>query len=69
MFKRDESRLRDLRHRMNECPLGACALAGTSYPIDRHFVATELGFERPTANSMDSVSDRDFVLEFLFCPS
>ena len=67
MFKRDESRLRDLRHRMNECPLGACALAGTSYPIDRHFVATELGFDRPTANSMDSVSDRDFVLEFLFC--
>ena len=67
MFKRDESRLRDLRQRMNECPLGACALAGTSYPIDRHFVAHELGFDRPTANSMDSVSDRDFVLEFLFC--
>jgi argininosuccinate lyase len=67
MFKRDESRLKDLRKRMNECPLGACALAGTSYPIDRHFVASELGFDRPTANSMDSVSDRDFVLEFLFC--
>ena len=67
MFKRDESRLHDLRRRMNECPLGACALAGTSYPIDRHFVATELGFDRPTSNSMDSVSDRDFVLEFLFC--
>ena len=67
MFKRDESRLHDLRRRMNECPLGACALAGTSYPIDRHFVASELGFDRPTSNSMDSVSDRDFVLEFLFC--
>ena len=67
MFKRDESRLHDLYRRMNECPLGACALAGTSYPIDRHFVATELGFDRPTSNSMDSVSDRDFVLEFLFC--
>jgi argininosuccinate lyase len=67
MFKRDESRLKDLRKRMNECPLGACALAGTSYPIDRHFVASELGFDRPTSNSMDSVSDRDFVLEFLFC--
>ena len=67
MFKRDESRLYDLRRRMNECPLGACALAGTSYPIDRHFVASELGFDRPTSNSMDSVSDRDFVLEFLFC--
>lgn len=67
MFKRDSSRLRDLRNRMNECPLGACALAGTSYPIDRNFVAKELGFDRPTANSMDSVSDRDFVIEFLFC--
>jgi len=69
MFKRDLSRLKDLRVRMNECPLGACALAGTSFPIDRDFVAKELGFDRPTANSMDSVSDRDFAIEFLFCLS
>jgi argininosuccinate lyase len=69
MFKRDLSRLKDLRIRMNECPLGACALAGTSFPIDRIFVAKELGFDRPTANSMDSVSDRDFAIEFLFCLS
>ena len=69
MFKRDLSRLGDLRNRLNECPLGACALAGTSFPIDRDFTAKELGFERPTANSMDSVSDRDFALEFLFCLS
>ncbi len=67
MFKRDSSRLRDLRARMNECPLGACALAGTSFPIDRNFTAKELGFARPTANSMDSVSDRDFAIEYLFC--
>jgi len=67
MFKRDFSRLQDLKIRIDECPLGACALAGTSYPIDREFVAKELGFARPTANSMDSVSDRDFVIEFLFC--
>ncbi len=65
MFKRDISRLEDLRVRLNECPLGACALAGTSFAIDRDFVAKELGFDRPTANSMDSVSDRDFALEFL----
>ncbi len=67
MFKRDISRLSDLRKRMNECPLGACALAGTSFPIDRAMVAKELGFDRPTANSMDSVSDRDFAIELLFC--
>ncbi len=67
MFKRDSSRLQDLRARMNECPLGACALAGTSFPIDRNFTAKELGFARPTANSMDSVSDRDFAIEYLFC--
>ncbi len=67
MFKRDLSRLNDLRVRMNECPLGACALAGTSFPIDRKMVAAELKFDRPTANSMDSVSDRDFAIEFLFC--
>lgn len=65
MFKRDCSRLKDLRVRMNECPLGACALAGTSFNIDRNFVAKELGFDRPSANSMDSVSDRDFAIEFL----
>lgn len=69
MFKRDTSRLQDLRTRMNECPLGACALAGTSFPIDRNLTAKELGFDRPTANSMDSVSDRDFAIEYLFCLS
>ncbi len=69
MFKRDSSRLQDLRNRLNECPLGACALAGTSFPIDRNFTAKELGFARPTANSMDSVSDRDFAVEYLFCLS
>ena len=67
MFKRDISRLNDLSKRLDECPLGACALAGTSYPIDRDFVAKELGFSKPTANSMDSVSDRDFAIEFIFC--
>jgi len=69
MFKRDISRLDDLRVRMNECPLGACALAGTSFPINREMVALELGFDRPTSNSMDSTSDRDFAIEFLFCLS
>ena len=65
MFGRDRSRLKDARLRMNECPLGAAALAGTSFPIDRHMTAQALGFDRPTANSLDSVSDRDFALEFL----
>ncbi len=69
MFKRDISRLNDLRIRMNECPLGACAMAGTSFAIDRHYTASELGFDRPTSNSMDSVSDRDFAIEFLSCAS
>ena len=69
MFKRDISRLDDLRARMNECPLGACAMAGTSFPINRNLTAKELKFDRPTANSMDSVSDRDFAVEFLFCLS
>ncbi len=69
MFKRDISRLCDLRNRLNQCPLGSCALAGTSFAIDRHFVAKELGFDSPTNNSMDSVSDRDFACEFLFCLS
>ena len=65
MFGRDRSRLRDARARLNECPLGAAALAGTRFPIDRHMTAKALGFDRPTANSLDSVSDRDFVLETL----
>ena len=65
MLGRDRSRLRDARERMNECPLGAAALAGTSFPIDREMTAKALGFARPTANSLDSVSDRDFVLETL----
>ena len=65
MLGRDRSRLSDARRRMNECPLGAAALAGTSFPIDRHATAAALGFDRPTANSLDSVSDRDFALEAL----
>jgi len=69
MFGRDKSRFSDARARMNECPLGAAALAGTSFPIDRHMTATELGFARPSANSLDAVSDRDFALEFLSCAS
>jgi len=65
MFARDRSRMIDARARMNECPLGAAALAGTSFPIDRMDTATTLGFDRPAANSLDAVSDRDFALEFL----
>lgn len=65
MFARDRGRFADARKRLNECPLGAAALAGTSFPIDREMVAKALGFERPTANSLDSVSDRDFALEAL----
>ncbi|MGY6706015.1 argininosuccinate lyase [Roseinatronobacter sp.] len=65
MFARDKGRFQDARARMNECPLGAAALAGTSFPIDRHMTAAALGFDRPTANSLDTVSDRDFALEFL----
>ena len=65
MFQRDRGRFRDARARLNECPLGAAALAGTSFPIDRDATAKALGFVRPTANSLDSVSDRDFVLETL----
>lgn len=65
MFGRDLSRVRDARERMNECPLGAAALAGTSFPINRHMTAAALGFARPSANSLDAVSDRDFALEFL----
>ena len=65
MFARDRSRLRDARSRLNESPLGAAALAGTSFPIDRAMTAKALGFDRPTANSLDGVADRDFVLETL----
>jgi argininosuccinate lyase len=65
MLRRDESRFTDARGRMNECPLGSAALAGTGFPIDRHATADALGFDRPTANSLDSVSDRDFALDYL----
>jgi len=65
MLARDRSRLADARRRMNESPLGAAALAGTSFPIDRHATAKALGFDRPSRNSLDSVADRDFVLETL----
>ncbi len=65
MLARDRARLADARRRMNESPLGAAALAGTSFPIDRHDTAKALGFDRPTRNSLDSVADRDFVLETL----
>ncbi|MEQ9694219.1 argininosuccinate lyase [Shimia sp. SDUM112013] len=69
MFARDKSRFEDARRRMNESPLGAAALAGTSFPIDRHMTAEALGFDRPAANSLDAVSDRDFALEFLAASS
>ncbi|MEX2296334.1 MAG: argininosuccinate lyase, partial [Dongiaceae bacterium] len=65
MFARDRSRFADARKRLNESPLGAAALAGTSFPIDRQMTAKALGFDRPMANSMDAVSDRDFAVEFL----
>ncbi len=65
MFKRDRQRLKDIYERMNYCPLGAGALAGTTYPLDRYYTANLLGFEGPTLNSMDSVADRDYVIEFL----
>jgi len=69
MFARDAGRFSDARTRMNESPLGAAALAGTSFPIDRQATATALGFDRPMANSLDAVSDRDFALEFLSAAS
>ncbi len=69
MFRRDRARLADARTRMNECPLGSAALAGTGFPIDRAATASALGFDRPTANSLDAVSDRDFALDFLWCCS
>jgi argininosuccinate lyase len=65
MLSRDAGRLADCRKRLNECPLGAAALAGTSFPIDRAMTAAALGFDRPAKNSLDAVSDRDFALEFL----
>ena len=65
MFSRDRSRLHDIRKRMNYCPLGSGALAGTTYPLDRAYTAELLGFDGPTLNSMDSVSDRDYVIELL----
>jgi len=65
MIHRDRSRFEDARARMNECPLGSAALAGTGFPIDREAVAESLGFDRPTDNSLDAVSDRDFALDYL----
>ncbi len=65
MLGRDRGRAQDCRRRLNECPLGAAALAGTSFPIDRRMTAEALGFDRPAANSLDAVSDRDFALEYL----
>jgi argininosuccinate lyase len=65
MLARDRSRLADARRRLNQCPLGSAALAGTTFPIDRNMTAQALGFEAPTRNSLDAVSDRDFAIEFL----
>ena len=65
MLARDRGRFADARRRLNECPLGSAALAGTSFPIDRDATAAALGFDRPTANSLDAVSDRDFAIEYL----
>jgi len=65
MVARDRTRFADARRRLNQCPLGAAALAGTSFPIDRHSTAAALGFDGPTKNSLDSVSDRDFALDYL----
>ena len=69
MLARDRGRFADARRRLNECPLGSAALAGTSFPIDRAMTADALGFDRPSANSLDAVSDRDFALEFLAAAS
>jgi argininosuccinate lyase len=65
MLGRDRGRFNDARRRLNECPLGSAALAGTAFPLDREMTASELGFDRPTANSLDAVSDRDFLIETL----
>ncbi|MFG6332012.1 MAG: argininosuccinate lyase [Lachnospiraceae bacterium] len=69
MFRRDRSRLADLHERMNVCPLGAGALAGTTYPLDREYTAELLGFDGPMSNSMDAVSDRDYLVEYLSAAS
>ncbi len=69
MLGRDKSRFVDCADRLNECPLGACALAGTSFPIDRDYTAQQLGFKAPMANTLDAVGSRDFALEFLSCVS
>jgi len=69
MFARDRSRVQDARARLNECPLGCAALAGTGFPIDRDITAQALGFARPSANSLDAVSDRDFALDYLHAAS
>ncbi|MFE8034851.1 argininosuccinate lyase [Thiohalocapsa marina] len=69
MLQRDAGRLRDCRVRLNVMPLGAAALAGTTYPIDRAYTAQQLGFDRPAENSLDAVSDRDFAIEFAACAS
>ncbi len=65
MLGRDRARAQDARERMNQSPLGAAALAGTSFPIDRHATAQSLGFDGPAANSLDAVSDRDFAMEYM----
>ncbi|MBX2833791.1 MAG: argininosuccinate lyase [Micavibrio sp.] len=67
MLERDKGRFKDAQKRLNESPLGSAALAGTPYPIDREYTAEKLGFDRPTANTLDGVSARDFATEFLFC--
>jgi argininosuccinate lyase len=69
MIRRDRSRFADARVRMNECPLGAAALAGTGFPVDRTMTADALGFDKPTDNSLDSVSDRDFAIDYLMAAS
>ncbi|QFT77117.1 argininosuccinate lyase [Erythrobacter sp. THAF29] len=69
MFGRDRSRLADARARLNECPLGSAALAGTGFPIDREMTSEALGFDGPTANSLDAVSDRDFAMDYLYAAS
>src|SRR3546814_4790728 len=69
MIQRDRSRFADARKRMNKSPLGSAALAGTGFPIDRVMTAQALGFDGPTANSLDSVSDRDFALDYLMAAS
>ena len=67
MMNRDKLRFVDCKNRLNKCPLGSAALAGTPYPIDREYTAAKLGFDRPTYNTLDAVSARDFAAEFLFC--